>query len=130
MKVLQTRWKQENDNVIEQALIFPKIITLTREDVETIQPQEDGTEFIEWKSRGQWTCILEVYPDLEAFNKRVYPIAIFKKVIFLPYDEITLNDFSEYFLKSLLEEQQEVGQDFSEGKIIDVTLKVYTPGSL
>jgi len=129
MKVLQTAWNQENNNTVPKALIIPKVITLSREDIETILTVGEEDK-VEWKSRGQVTCLFEVYPDLEAFNRRVYPISIFKKVSYLPYHRVEDVDLTRFMLQSLIDEKPDLDQDFSEGVLMDVNLKEYIEGTL
>lgn len=130
MKVLQTQWKQENENIINNALIIPKVTYFSREDVETIQPIDEGENKVVWKCRAQCSCLFEVYPDEEAFEKRVFPMAIFKKVIYLPYDEISKKDLTIYFLQALVNDAKDMGQDFTESQILDIMLTNYTQGNL
>lgn len=129
MKVLQTPWNQENNNVVPKALIIPKFVTLSREDIETITTAGE-VDAVEWKSRGQVTCLLEVYPDVEAFNKRAYPISVFKKVSYLPYQKVQDVDLTAFMLQSLIDEKPDLEQDFTTGVILDIPLKEYIEGTL
>jgi hypothetical protein len=128
MKVLKAPWVQENQNVIENALIIPKSLSVSREDFETISfdTNEDGV--VEWKSRMQLTCFLEVYPDQECFEKRVFPVAIFKKVVNSTVEDFNKLESRDYFitvLQSLINEKINNTQDFSTGILVDIEIKTY-----
>ncbi len=130
MKVLKTNWKQENDNVVKDALVIPKVTYFSREDVETIRNTNESEGEIVWKARAQCSCLFEVYPDEQSFTKRVFPMSIFKKVLYLPYDEISNKNLTTYFLESLISEGHDVAQDFTNGKIIDIEVLNYIAGEL
>ena len=135
MRALKANWKQENNNVIKEAVIILKSISQTREDVERFKalPAHKGDDFpvehyVEWESQIQLNCTFEVYPDLECFEKRVYPTAIFMlgvQVVPSVFDleSRTFDECTEYIFTHLQREGSVVGQDFTDGEVMVLNLK-------
>lgn len=132
MKVLKVDWKQANGNIVKSALIIPKALNFSREDIEVIVPLDGETSKADWVSRSSWNCIFEVYPDEYSFTKRVYPLFIFNINLHSPVKEALENSISysiDSFLRSILEDKHKdiiPDQDFSRGEIIEIDLPSFT----
>lgn len=134
MKALKANWKQENNNVIKDGLIILKSISQTREDVEILKalPGPKGSpstveEYVEWQSQIQLNCTFEVYPDLQCFEKRVYPTAIFMLGVqivpsLFDLENKSFHECTDYIFTHLKKEGSVVGQDFESGEVIDLHL--------
>lgn len=123
MKVFETKWEQENKNIVEKALIIPKNISISRTDIETFTYLDDENDIVDWKSRLQITTIYEVYPDEESFNKRVFPIGTFKNVFYRPTNSWGVENFYEQSLFQLSQNISITGQDLTQGRIINIAIK-------
>lgn len=127
MKVLKTKWKQENGNTIQEAIITVQHFTVVRDDVEflTVINLEEG---VEWRSQIQINCIFNVYPDYECFEKRIFPTAVFSVgfltvPVMFDVEEKTYNECVQYCLEKLAEGEGGLPQDFSSAQLQDVQLK-------
>jgi hypothetical protein len=124
MRALKMPWKQlrEENNPdsefisLDSCVVVMKSLNVIREDFEFIQPIDDENDKISWIQKSKVIGIFEVYPDLDAFNRRTIPIQIFRHDFMI---EDTRADYEKILWADLQSKKDNV-QDFSKGELINV----------
>lgn len=124
MRALKMNWKQlreeANPNsefiLLEGCVVVKKSMSIIREDFEHIEPVDDDNDILYWSHKNKVVAIFEVYPDEDAYTKRVIPITIFKHSFDVDDD---VNDYEKSLWEDLKSKKDAV-QDFSKSELINL----------
>lgn len=101
-----------------EVLVVLKSATLSRIDDEVIEVNEKGEDQATFKTRYTATCIFEVYPDKESFERRSLPIEVFREKFDLPEQ---VNKVDELVLQELQIQETFTQQDFKTSYLTIIT---------
>lgn len=101
-----------------EVLVVLKSVTLSRIDDEVIEVNEKGEDQATFKIRYTATCIFEVYPDKESFQRRSLPIEVFREKFDLPEQ---IKNVEDYILEELQIQETFTQQDFKTSYLTIIT---------
>lgn len=101
-----------------EVLVVLKSVTLSRIDDEVIEINKKGEDQATFKTRYTATCIFEVYPDNESFQRRSLPIEVFREKFDLPEQ---INNVEDYILQELQIQETFTQQDFKTSYLTVIT---------